>query len=260
MASVAVTFMQSNGGLVDADGFRGVNGVLSGPAGGVVGMIAAGSVAGARRLIGFDMGGTSTDVSLVDRRDSAALRRRDRRRAPAGARSSTSRRSRRAAAPSCALPTAGCRSARPRPAPIPGPACYRSRRPGHDHRLQRRARAHSGPPVSAVCSARRATNRSIPPRRARDWRSSRQPHATEAGLDYTVETLAAAFLRGGLRAHGQRDPRAGVAAWARTRRASACCASAARQASMPARSRTCSARVKCCCIRWPACCRPTASA
>ncbi len=62
--AVDVTFMQSNGGLVDCDGFRGVNGVLSGPAGGVVGMIAAGSVDGARRLIGFDMGGTSTDVSL----------------------------------------------------------------------------------------------------------------------------------------------------------------------------------------------------
>jgi 5-oxoprolinase (ATP-hydrolysing) len=59
-----VLFMQSNGGLVDADGFRGVNGVLSGPAGGVVGMIAAGSADGPRRLIGFDMGGTSTDVSL----------------------------------------------------------------------------------------------------------------------------------------------------------------------------------------------------
>ena len=59
-----VAFMQSNGGLVDAAGFRGVNGVLSGPAGGVVGMIAAGTAEGPRRLIGFDMGGTSTDVSL----------------------------------------------------------------------------------------------------------------------------------------------------------------------------------------------------
>ncbi|HET9694468.1 MAG TPA: hydantoinase/oxoprolinase family protein, partial [Steroidobacteraceae bacterium] len=59
-----VAFMQSNGGLVDAEGFRGVNGVLSGPAGGVVGMIAAGSADGPRKLIGFDMGGTSTDVSL----------------------------------------------------------------------------------------------------------------------------------------------------------------------------------------------------
>jgi 5-oxoprolinase (ATP-hydrolysing) len=56
--------MQSNGGLVDAQGLRGVNGLLSGPAGGVVGMIAAGAAEGHRRLIGFDMGGTSTDVSL----------------------------------------------------------------------------------------------------------------------------------------------------------------------------------------------------
>ncbi len=59
-----VSFMQSNGGLVDGAGFRGVHGVLSGPAGGVVGMIAAGSADGPRDLIGFDMGGTSTDVSL----------------------------------------------------------------------------------------------------------------------------------------------------------------------------------------------------
>jgi 5-oxoprolinase (ATP-hydrolysing) len=56
--------MQSNGGLVDPDGFRGINSVLSGPAGGVVGLAAAGRVAGLERLIGFDMGGTSTDVSL----------------------------------------------------------------------------------------------------------------------------------------------------------------------------------------------------
>ena len=56
--------MQSNGGLVDPDGFRGINGVLSGPAGGVVGLAATGAAAGRDRLIGFDMGGTSTDVSL----------------------------------------------------------------------------------------------------------------------------------------------------------------------------------------------------
>jgi 5-oxoprolinase (ATP-hydrolysing) len=63
-------FMQSHGGLVEAAAARGVNGVLSGPAGGVIGMVAA---AGAgeprpsqadRRLLGLDMGGTSTDVSL----------------------------------------------------------------------------------------------------------------------------------------------------------------------------------------------------
>jgi 5-oxoprolinase (ATP-hydrolysing) len=56
--------MQSNGGLVDPPGFRGLNSVLSGPAGGVVGVAAAGTACGLDRLIGFDMGGTSTDVSL----------------------------------------------------------------------------------------------------------------------------------------------------------------------------------------------------
>ncbi|GAA4751627.1 hydantoinase B/oxoprolinase family protein [Sphingomonas daechungensis] len=53
-------FMQSNGGLTDAGAFRGKDAILSGPAGGVVGMVAA---SGEERLIGFDMGGTSTDVS-----------------------------------------------------------------------------------------------------------------------------------------------------------------------------------------------------
>ena len=56
-------FMQSNGGLADARAFRGKDAVLSGPAGGVVGMVAASEPHGAERLIGFDMGGTSTDVS-----------------------------------------------------------------------------------------------------------------------------------------------------------------------------------------------------
>jgi 5-oxoprolinase (ATP-hydrolysing) len=56
--------MQSNGGLVDAAGFRGLHSVLSGPAGGVVGLAAAGAASGFERVIGLDMGGTSTDVSL----------------------------------------------------------------------------------------------------------------------------------------------------------------------------------------------------
>ena len=57
-------FMQSHGGLVSAELFRGKDAVLSGPAGGVVGMQAAGNRAGFEKLIGFDMGGTSTDVSV----------------------------------------------------------------------------------------------------------------------------------------------------------------------------------------------------
>ena len=56
-------FMQSNGGLAEARAFRGKDAILSGPAGGVVGMVAASAPHGASRLIGFDMGGTSTDVS-----------------------------------------------------------------------------------------------------------------------------------------------------------------------------------------------------
>jgi len=56
-------FMQSNGGLVLADQFRGKDSILSGPAAGVVGMVESASRAGHERLIGFDMGGTSTDVS-----------------------------------------------------------------------------------------------------------------------------------------------------------------------------------------------------
>jgi 5-oxoprolinase (ATP-hydrolysing) len=56
--------MQSNGGLVDPHGFRGIDSVLSGPAGGLVGLAAVGTAAGCERVIGLDMGGTSTDVSL----------------------------------------------------------------------------------------------------------------------------------------------------------------------------------------------------
>jgi 5-oxoprolinase (ATP-hydrolysing) len=56
-------FMQSNGGLTDAARFRGKDAILSGPAGGIVGMARTAAEAGFDRVIGFDMGGTSTDVS-----------------------------------------------------------------------------------------------------------------------------------------------------------------------------------------------------
>ena len=58
----SLRFMQSNGGLADAHAFRGKDAVLSGPAGGVVGMVQTAQRLGYTRLIGFDMGGTSTDV------------------------------------------------------------------------------------------------------------------------------------------------------------------------------------------------------
>ncbi|MFQ5993839.1 MAG: hydantoinase B/oxoprolinase family protein [Acidiferrobacterales bacterium] len=59
-------FMQSNGGLVDARLFQGKNSILSGPAAGVVGAVCTSAAAGFSKIIGFDMGGTSTDVSHYD--------------------------------------------------------------------------------------------------------------------------------------------------------------------------------------------------
>ena len=58
----SLMFMQSNGGLTDAALFQGKDAILSGPAGGVVGMVRTAEEAGFDKLIGFDMGGTSTDV------------------------------------------------------------------------------------------------------------------------------------------------------------------------------------------------------
>jgi len=63
LPGVRLLFMQSSGGLAAAHRFRGRDAILSGPAGGIVGMVRTGLAAGHARLIGFDMGGTSTDVS-----------------------------------------------------------------------------------------------------------------------------------------------------------------------------------------------------
>ncbi|MFJ6105473.1 hydantoinase B/oxoprolinase family protein [Streptomyces sp. NPDC092359] len=63
LAGIRLMFLQSNGGLREAAHFRGKDAVLSGPAGGVVGMARTSERAGHDRVIGFDMGGTSTDVS-----------------------------------------------------------------------------------------------------------------------------------------------------------------------------------------------------
>ena len=60
---VRLLFMQSNGGLADAHRFQGKDAILSGPAGGIVGAVRTAAAAGLERIIGFDMGGTSTDVS-----------------------------------------------------------------------------------------------------------------------------------------------------------------------------------------------------
>jgi 5-oxoprolinase (ATP-hydrolysing) len=63
LQDVKLLFMQSNGGLTDAASFRGKDSILSGPAGGIVGMARTAAQAGFSKVIGFDMGGTSTDVS-----------------------------------------------------------------------------------------------------------------------------------------------------------------------------------------------------
>jgi 5-oxoprolinase (ATP-hydrolysing) len=65
-SNVRLMFMMSSGGLTAAELFQGKDAILSGPAGGVVGMAETGRSAGFDRLIGFDMGGTSTDVSHFD--------------------------------------------------------------------------------------------------------------------------------------------------------------------------------------------------
>ena len=63
MPGVRLFFMQSSGGLTEAHRFQGKDAILSGPAGGIVGMVRTAVAAGHARVIGFDMGGTSTDVS-----------------------------------------------------------------------------------------------------------------------------------------------------------------------------------------------------
>ncbi|AYY15714.1 5-oxoprolinase [Actinobacteria bacterium YIM 96077] len=63
LPGVRLMFMQSNGGLTEAGRFRGKDAILSGPAGGIVGMARVSQLAGFDKAIGFDMGGTSTDVS-----------------------------------------------------------------------------------------------------------------------------------------------------------------------------------------------------
>lgn len=62
LPDVPLLFMQSSGGLTDAANFKGRNSLLSGPAGGVVGAVKTAAAVGCKKVLGFDMGGTSTDV------------------------------------------------------------------------------------------------------------------------------------------------------------------------------------------------------
>ena len=77
VAGAQLYFMTSNGGLARGDAFRGRDAVVSGPAGGVVGAAKIAEAAGAPAILGFDMGGTSTDVcrfaGALERRDTAQV-------------------------------------------------------------------------------------------------------------------------------------------------------------------------------------------
>jgi 5-oxoprolinase (ATP-hydrolysing) len=64
LPGVRLYFMQSSGGLTEAGYFQGKDAILSGPAGGIVGAARTAAMGGFERIIGFDMGGTSTDVAL----------------------------------------------------------------------------------------------------------------------------------------------------------------------------------------------------
>ena len=63
LGQARLMFMQSNGGLTDAQLFQGKDSILSGPAGGIVGAVRTAAMGGFDKIITFDMGGTSTDVA-----------------------------------------------------------------------------------------------------------------------------------------------------------------------------------------------------
>ena len=168
-----VRLMTSAGGLVAPASFRGRDSVLSGPAGGVVGVARTSERHGNRRTIGFDMGGTSTDVSRYD--------------GSVGIEHETRKAGVRIVAPVLAIETVAagggsiCRfdGARLLVGPesagaSPGPAAYGSRRAPHDHRRQRVARPRTSerPAVSSRRRRRAATTRGRPSNRCRPRVSS----------------------------------------------------------------------------------------
>jgi 5-oxoprolinase (ATP-hydrolysing) len=145
LRGVRLLFMQSNGGLTDAAGFRGKDSILSGPAGGIVGMARTARDAGYGKVIGFDMGGTSTDVSHF-----AGEFEREYETQVAGVRMR---------APSCTSTAAGTGPGPTRPAPTPGPPATA-------------AAARSPSPTRTCCSAassRTTSRRSSAPAATSPW-------------------------------------------------------------------------------------------
>ena len=137
--TVAALYMKSDGGLASGAGFRGKDAILSGPAGGIVGMAAVAREAGLDEVVGFDMGGTSTDVSHFA--GQLRARQRDARRRGAHPRADDAdhhrRRGRRLDLPvrwRALSGRAGLGRRGARPGLLP------ARRPAHRHRLQSAAR------------------------------------------------------------------------------------------------------------------------
>ena len=206
LGETRVQFMQSNGGLTDSRLFRGKDAILSGPAGGIVGMARTAQAAGFSRVIGFDMGGTSTDVSHF-----AGEFERQYETQVAGVRMR---------APMLSIHTvaAGGGSvlafdgSRYRVGPDsagadPGPAAYRRGRPADRHRRQRHARPDPARALSArVRPGRRgsrstprswpASSRRWPPRSGRPREPRQDPEEVAAGfLDIAVANMANAIKK-----------------------------------------------------------------
>ncbi len=197
-------FMQSSGGLTDAHRFQGKDAILSGPAGGIVGAVEVSRLAGFDRIIGFDMGGTSTDVThfageyeraFVTEVAGVRLR------APmmrihtvaAGGGSI------------CAFDGARFRVGPDSAGANPGPACYRRGGPLDRHRLQRDGRQDRSGATSPRCSGRMATSAR---RRHRAREDSRRSH------DEVSQRTGTSRIAGGGRRrvpahrgreHGERD-------------------------------------------------------
>ena len=252
-AATRLYFMQSNGGLTPASAFRGRDAVLSGPAGGIIGMAAAAKRAGFDKALGFDMGGTSTDVShyagVFERTNDTVV---------AGVRLTTPMLQIHTVAAGggsvCYFDGARLRVGPQSAGADPGPACYRRGGPltiTDCNVLLGRVRpeffpAIFGPkgdrPLDAKMVAR-AVRRSVLARSSRrPARISRRSRRRKGSSPSPTSTWQRRSAR-------SRSSAAMI-------RASMCCArSAARAGSMRARWPMRSARGACCCIRWRACCR-----
>ncbi len=203
LGDVRLMFMQSNGGLTDARLFQGKDSILSGPAGGVVGMVRTAEIAGFGQVIGFDMGGTSTDVSHYDGEYERAFETQVAGRADAGADDAHPhrRRRRRLDPPFRWRPVQGrsrVRRRRSRPGLLP------PRRAAGGDRLQCHARPHPAPVLpQGVRTGRRPAARRRRGRAAvrrlglRDRRRRRRAEDARAGGRGVPHDRR--------REHGQRD-------------------------------------------------------